>query len=259
MPTPTPGRLQGRVLVVTGAGGGIGAAYAHHLAEAGAKVFVTDLDDDSTAATLRSLEAAGHVAAGAPGDITDAARTRKLADHCRRTLGPAEALVNNAAVFSRVTMSRVGFEDITEDEWDLMMRVNLKGTWLMSRAFVPHMRELGRGKIVNISSGTAFKGTTSLIHYVTSKAGVLGFTRSLARELGPDGITVNCIAPGSTLTPTETDAAVNQRRGAAVASRAIPRVQTPEDLLGAVLFFCSPESDFVTGQSLVVDGGSVMP
>lgn len=253
-----PDRLKERTIVVTGAGGGLGRAYAHRLAFEGAKVLVTDLDEAANETTLRSLLEAGYDSSGIAADITDPEQCRRIAEHCADTLGPAEGLVNNAAIFSRVAMSRVGFEDISEGEWDLMMQVNLKGGWLMCRAFVPHMRELGRGKIVNVSSGTAFKGTTSMIHYVTSKAGVLGFTRSLARELGPESITVNCIAPGSTLTETEEDPAVNQRREAAIAGRAIPRVQTPEDLLGALVFFCSPESDFVTGQTLIVDGGSAM-
>jgi 3-oxoacyl-[acyl-carrier protein] reductase len=136
--------------------------------------------------------------------------------------------------------------------------VNLRGTWLASCAVIPQMRKQGYGKIINISSGTALKGSASRIHYVTSKAGILGFTRSLAQEVGPDNICVNCVAPGSTLSEENPDEDVVKMRTAAVSSRALRRVQTPGDLVGAVAFFASPDSDFITGQTLVVDGGSCM-
>jgi 3-oxoacyl-[acyl-carrier protein] reductase len=130
--------------------------------------------------------------------------------------------------------------------------------WLASRAAVPHMRARGYGKIINISSGTALKGSASRIHYVTSKAGVLGFTRTLAQELGKDGICVNCVAPGSTLSEENPSEGIVKMRSAAAGERAIQRVQKPEDLVGAIVFFASPESDFITGQTLVVDGGACM-
>ena len=251
-------RLDGKVAVVTGAGGGIGRAYARGLAEEGARVVATDLDSESAEATAAALTDAGLHATSHPADVADAAQLATLAEHTKATFGPAEILVNNAAVFSRVPMSRSGFDEISEDEWDLMMRVNLKGMWLACTTFVPHMREVGRGKIINISSGTAFKGSSSRIHYVTSKAGVLGFTRVLAREVGGDHINVNTLAPGSTRTEAESDERVNASRQQATGDRAIPRVETADDLIGAVTFLASPESDFITGQALVVDGGSYM-
>lgn len=251
-------RLDQKVAVVTGAGGGIGRAYARRLAEEGARVVATDLDTESAQQTATWLRGDGLHATSFAADVTDSTQLAELAAHTAATFGPAEILVNNAAVFSRVPMSRSGFEDISEDEWDLMMRVNLKGMWLACTTFVPQMREVGRGKIVNISSGTAFKGSSSRIHYVTSKAGVLGFTRVLARELGGDHITVNTVAPGSTRTETEADDDVNANRQRATRDRALPRVETVEDVVGAVAFLVSPDSDFVTGQALVVDGGSYM-
>ena len=139
-----------------------------------------------------------------------------------------------------------------------MMAVNLKGTWLASRAVIPAMRARGYGKILNISSGTALKGSASRIHYVTSKAGILGFTKTLAREVGPDGIRVNCVAPGNTLSEDNPDADVLALRSSAAAERALRQMERPGDLVGAVVFFASSDSDFITGQTLVVDGGALM-
>jgi 3-oxoacyl-[acyl-carrier protein] reductase len=155
-------------------------------------------------------------------------------------------------------MSREPFDRIDIDEWDRMMAVNLRGTWLACRAVIPDMRKRGYGKIINVSSGTALKGSVSRIHYVTSKAGVLGFTRTLAREVGKDGIRVNCVVPGNTLSEENAAEDVVRMRTAAADERALKRVQRPEDLVGAVLFFASAGSDFITGQSLVVDGGAFM-
>jgi 3-oxoacyl-[acyl-carrier protein] reductase len=155
-------------------------------------------------------------------------------------------------------MSRAPFDEIDPAEWDRMMAVNLRGTWLACRAVVPHMRKQGYGKIINISSGTALKGSSSRIHYVTSKAGILGFTKTLAQEVGKDNICVNCVAPGSTLSEENPDEGIIRMRTAATATRALQRVQKPEDLVGAVAFFASADSDFITGQTLVVDGGSAM-
>ena len=157
----------------------------------------------------------------------------------------------------RVAMSRVPFEQLEIGEWDRMMAVNLRGLWLTCRAVVPQMRAAKYGKIVNISSSTVWERTPTRIHYVTSKAGVIGFTRTLAAELGPDNITVNCVAPGSTLSEEDPDEKTVQFRSLAAKNRTLARLQKPEDLVGAIAFFASPDSDFITGQTLVVDGGSV--
>ena len=139
-----------------------------------------------------------------------------------------------------------------------MMRVNLKGTWLASCAVIPQMRKQGYGKIINISSGTALKGSSGRLHYVTSKAGILGFTKTLANEVGKDNICVNCVAPGNTLSEENPDESIIKMRNQAVSSRALQRVQSPDDLTGAIVFFASTDSDFITGQTLVVDGGSCL-
>jgi 3-oxoacyl-[acyl-carrier protein] reductase len=191
-------------------------------------------------------------------DVADPSSVERCRDEVRDRAGDVDVLVNNAAVFATVPMTRADYRDIPVAEWDLMMAVNLRGIWLMARAFVPAMQERGYGKVVNISSGTALKGSASRIHYVTSKAGVIGFTKTLAREVGGDGVAVNCIAPGSTLSESDDDTEAVRRRSSAVAARAFSRVQRPTDLVGAVVFFASPASDFITGQTLVVDGGAYM-
>ncbi len=164
-------------------------------------------------------------------------------------------LVNNAAIFSTIPMNRGGIDTIDPAEWDRMMTVNLKGLFFCTRAVLPAMRQQKSGKIINISSGTALNGSAGRIHYVTSKAGVIGFTRTLAREVGEDNINVNAIAPGSTLSEENPTEEVLKMRGARLADRALKRVQLPKDLVGTMLFLASPLSDFMTGQTVAVDGG----
>jgi 3-oxoacyl-[acyl-carrier protein] reductase len=250
------GRLDGRAAIVTGSAHGIGRAYAERLAEDGASVAIVDLDEAAAKAVAAELTARGHQAIGVAADVSDAAATQRMAKATLDALGRIDILVNNAAMFSRVPMSRVPFEEIPEAEWDKMMTVNLRGTWHPCRAVVPSMRANKYGKIVNISSSTVFSLSPSRIHYVTTKAGIIGFTRTLAAELGADNITVNCVAPGSTLSEEDGGDAALQFRSAAVTKRSLQRVQTPKDLVGAISFFASPDSDFITGQTLVVDGGA---
>jgi 3-oxoacyl-[acyl-carrier protein] reductase len=252
---PRARRLEGTVVIVTGAAHGIGKAYARRLAAEGAKVIVADLDGPGAQHVAAEL---GADALGLGVDISDEASMKTMVTAVVQKYGTVHALVNNAAMFSVVPMSRSPFDEIEPDEWDRMMRVNLKGVWIACRAVTPLMRAQGYGKIVNISSGTALKGSASRIHYVTSKAGILGFTKTLARELGPDGITVNCVAPGSTLSEEAPSDDVVARRSERLSDRALRRVQRPEDLVGTVAFFVSHDSEFVTGQTLVVDGGSMM-
>jgi len=248
-------RLAGRVVIVTGGGHGIGKAYALRMANEGARVVIAELDEAAGAAVAAELEQAGHEALAVRTDVSDKASTEHMAAVTMRRFGRIDVLINNAAVFSTVPMSRAPFDQIEVEEWDLMMRVNLKGAWLAVCAVVPHMRAQGQGKIINISSSTALKGSSSRIHYVSSKAGILGFTKTLALELGKDNICVNCVAPGSTLSEQNPDESILQMRNTAAAAQALKRVQKPDDLTGAVLFFASADSDFVTGQTLVVDGG----
>ena len=252
------GRLDGRVAIITGGGHGIGKAYAVRLAAEGAKVVIAELDGDAASAVATELTAQGFDVFTVQTDVANEASVNNMAAQTITQFGRIDVLVNNAAIFATVPMSRSPFDEITIEEWDRMMSVNVKGTWLASRAVVPQMRKQAYGKIINISSGTALKGSPSRIHYVTSKAGILGFTRTLANEVGKDGICVNCVAPGSTLSEENPDDDILKMRSLAANTRALKRVQTPEDLTGAVVFFASADSDFITGQTLVVDGGSCM-
>lgn len=247
--------LVGRRALVTGAGNGIGIEYSRALGEAGAEVVIVDIDPAAVERTVQELRDAGIAAIGSVTDVSDLSAVEALRD---RLDGQVDILVNNAAIFASVPMSRAGYSDLSVEEWDRMMSVNLRGMWLMCRVFVPLMEARGYGKVVNVSSGTALKGAAGRIHYVTSKAGVLGFTKTLAREVGEGGVRVNCIAPGSTLSERDADEGIVNHRSAAVTGRALKRVQRPDDLVGAVVFFASPASDFITGQTLVVDGGSAM-
>ncbi len=252
------GRLDGRVAIITGGGHGIGKAYAVRLAAEGAKVVIAELDGDAASAVATELTAQGFDVFTVQTDVANEASVNNMAAQTITQFGRIDVLVNNAAIFATVPMSRSPFDEITIEEWDRMMSVNVKGTWLASRAVVPQMRKQAYGKIINVSSSTALKGSPSRIHYVTSKAGILGFTKTLANEVGKDGICVNCVAPGSTLSEENPNDDILKMRAQAANARALKRVQTPDDLTGAVVFFASADSDFITGQTLVVDGGSCM-
>lgn len=253
-----PRRLVGRVAIVTGAGHGIGAAYARRLAGEGAKVVIAELDGAAGESVAREITQAGNEAMAVQTDVTKEDALASMVRQVTTRWGRIDALVNNAAMFATIPMSRSTFDEIDPAEWDRMMQINLKGVWLACRAIVPVMKQQQYGKIVNISSGTALKGVPTRIHYVTSKAGIVGFTKVLARELGQHNICVNCVAPGSTLSEADPDEGVVKMRQGATGDRALKRVERPDDLVGAIAFFVSPDSDFVTGQTLVVDGGSCM-
>jgi 3-oxoacyl-[acyl-carrier protein] reductase len=254
----SPFALAGHVAVVTGGGNGIGAAYCAALAERGAAVVVADLDLAAASEVAGKLKASGARARAVCTDVSDPDSALDMAEAARSSFGFADILVNNAAIFATIPLSRGGFESIPVEEWDRVMAVNVKGVWLASKALIPQMRERKYGKIINISSGTALKGASGRIHYVASKAAVLGLTRTLASEVGSDNICVNALAPGSTLSEDNPSADIVERRTNAAQSRPLKRVQMPGDLVGAVVFLASPASDFITGQTLVVDGGSYM-
>jgi 3-oxoacyl-[acyl-carrier protein] reductase len=245
-------------VIVTGAAHGIGAAYADRLARDGWAVVVADLDFEGAEKKVHEIVASGGRALAVGADVSREDEIAEMVDRTVKEYGGITGLVNNAAVFSVVPMSRAPYDEIALDEWDRMFRVNVRGTWQVCKAVIPYMTERGYGKIVNISSGTALKGSASRIHYVSSKGAIVSFTKTLAREVGAQGIRVNCVAPGSTLSEETPDDRTLEHRQSRVADRALPRVQVPADLAGAVSFFLSPDSDFITGQTLVVDGGAHM-
>ena len=248
--------LKEKVVIVTGGGHGIGRVYCHGFAEAGARVIVADIDAPA------AERVAGEVvqqfdgkALGVKVDVANESSTKDMAKIAIDKFGRIDVLANNAAIFATIPMNRGGIDSIDPAEWDRMMLVNLKGLFFCCRSVLPFMRQQKSGKIINISSGTVLNGSAGRIHYVTSKAGVIGFTRTLAREVGDDNINVNAIAPGSTLSEESPSEEVLKLRGARVGDRALKRVQLPKDLVGTMLFLASPLSDFMTGQTLAVDGG----
>jgi NAD(P)-dependent dehydrogenase (short-subunit alcohol dehydrogenase family) len=250
------GCLDGRVAIVTGSAQGIGATYANALAAEGAAVVVTDILDPS--ATAEAISSQGGRSLALETDVSNADSVARLLDATIERFGRVDVLVNNAAIFASLTLKP--FEDIPEAEWDAVMAVNVKGLFLCSKAVVPAMRDVGGGKIINISSGTVVNGARMMLHYVTSKAAVLGFTRSLARELGEHNICVNALSPG--LTTSEgveaNPAFVEGVRTAIAQQRCLAREQVPEDLVGALIYLASSGSDFMTGQNMLVDGGHYM-
>jgi 3-oxoacyl-[acyl-carrier protein] reductase len=248
--------LKDKVAIVTGGGHGIGKAYCKAFAQAGARVVPADIDGpaaEKVAAEIRGKSEGG--ALGIRVDVSDETSAKQMAKNVLDRFGRIDILANNAAIFATIPMNRGGIETIDPAEWDRMMAVNLRGLFFCSRAVLPTMRAQKSGKIVNISSGTALSGSLGRIHYVTSKAGVIGFTRTLAREVGGDNIQVNCIAPGSTLSEENPTEEILRIRQAPVQTRSLKRVQKPEDLVGVMLFLASPLSDFMTGQTVSVDGG----
>jgi len=251
-------RLKDQVLIVTGGSHGIGLAYCEGLAAEGARVVVADIDGQGAEAVVASLGGSGHDGLAVATDVSQPESTDAMARLTMERFGRIDGLINNAAIYQRPAVTRGPFEEIPVEEWDRLMGVNLRGVFLCCRAVVPHMKEQGSGKIVNISSGTVFNGSTQMLHYVTSKAGVIGLTRSLARELGDYNINVNAIAPGLTVSMDDEDEDKLLRFETRMQARSLKRLEGPQDLVGAVLFLCSSDSDFMTGQTMVVDGGAQM-
>jgi 3-oxoacyl-[acyl-carrier protein] reductase len=250
--------LKDKVVIVTGGGHGIGRAYCHGFGVAGAKVVVVDIDAPAAEKVAGEIvQQFDGKALAAKVDVANEASTKDMAKLALDKFSRIDILINNAAIFATIPMNRGGIDTIDPAEWDRMMAVNLKGLFFCCRAVLPAMRRQKSGKIINISSGTALNGSAGRIHYVTSKAGVIGFTRTLAREVGDDNINVNAIAPGSTLSEDNPSEEVLKMRGARVGDRCLKRVQLPKDLVGTMLFLASPLSDFMTGQTVAVDGVSL--
>ena len=249
------GKLDGKVAIVTGAAQGIGAHYAEALAAEGAKVAIVDVLDGSKTAERIGRDVPGSDVAAFECDISDEAATLKLVDDVVARLDGLHILINNAAVFG--ALQPQPFDEIDMDLWDRVQAVNVRGMLLMCRAAVKVFRPQKYGKIVNVGSDTILKGVPFMAHYVTSKGGVYAMTRVLSRELGADNICINTLAPG--LTMSEAVLAWGPEgdhdKNLVVQSRGIQREQVPEDLTGACVFLSSPESDFMTGQYVAVNGG----
>jgi NAD(P)-dependent dehydrogenase (short-subunit alcohol dehydrogenase family) len=250
------GRLRDKVAVVTGGGRGIGATFCEALATAGAKVVIGDLRDAT--AVARSIAQAGGQAIYRHTDVAAADSVAALVSQAMQEFGSIDILVNNAAIFADLV--KKPFTEIDSTEWDAVMAVNARGPFECAKAVAPQMIARRRGKIINIASGTVFKGTAGALHYVSSKGAVVAMTRCLARELGPYNICVNAIAPGITMSEAVIDSPVwgSKASEGTVATRALRREELPADLVGTLLFLASADSDFVTGQTIVVDGGAVM-
>lgn len=248
------GRIEGKTAIITGAGRGIGAVMAKHMASEGANVVVTDVLD--TDATVEAIKAAGGNAMGMKCDVTSDENLAAVVEATERQYGKLDILVNNASIFA--ALQPKPFLQIDNDEFDKVMAVNARGVHQATKAVVPAMIRAGGGKIVNIASGTFYYGPPGLSHYTASKGAVIALTRGYGRELGDKNIQINAIAPG--LTESESirgHAGFDPARGPTVASRSIKRDMVPEDLLGSLMFLITPDSDFLTGQTINVDGGKV--
>ena len=251
------GRLDGRTAIVTGGARGLGRHFAEALAGEGAGVWILDIADSAAAAEAINDGAGADTCFGLATDVSDEASVESAVSAVLGRTGRIDILVNNAALYA--TLPPVPFVDIDVALWDRVMAVNLRGLFLMVKHAAPPMMARRRGKIINISSGTAYKGMPLMLHYVTSKGGVVSFTRALSRELGAHNICVNNLAPGLTLSDSilANQEHVAFAREGVVRSRAIQRDGYPPDLVGALIFLASDDSDFITGQTIAVDGGSI--
>jgi len=252
------GRLDGRVAIVTGGAKGIGRHYSHALAAEGARLMIADIGGGPEAADAIARDYGANSVASAVTDVSDETAVEALVAQTIERFGKIDVLVNNAALYAPLQEQQC--TEIDAATWDRVMAVNLRGPFLMVKHVSPHMIAQGYGKIINIGSGTAFKGIPRMLHYVTSKGGIMAFTRALSRELGEHGIRVNTLSPG--FIRSDTVMAENPRHAEtagklSVAGRAIRRDAYPQDLLGALVFLAGADSDFITGQTIAVDGGNV--
>jgi NAD(P)-dependent dehydrogenase (short-subunit alcohol dehydrogenase family) len=242
-------KLEGKVAIVTGGAQGIGRAIAEGLAAEGARIVIADVKGAEEAA------AGFDGGVGLTVDVSSEEDTERMAAEMTDRCGAVDILVNNAGLYATLAMRP--FEQIPVDEWRRVMDVNVLSMFLCCRAVVPRMRERGAGKIVNLSSGTPFRGVPFLLHYVTSKGAIVALTRALAKELGKDNVLVNCVAPGFTMSEgvRANPEVIEKLRDVSVSSRTLQRDQQPGDVVGAAVFLSGPDSDFITGQTMVIDGG----
>jgi NAD(P)-dependent dehydrogenase (short-subunit alcohol dehydrogenase family) len=252
------GRLDGRVAVVTGGAKGIGQHYARALAAEGARLMIADIADGKDVAASLAREYGANSVASAVTDVSEEAAVKALVAETMERFGKIDILVNNAALFAPLRETKC--TEIDTAVWDKVMAINLRGPFLMVKHVVPHMSARGYGKIINIGSGSIFHGIPWMLHYVTSKGGIMAMTRVLALELGEHGIRVNTLSPGLTMSETlmaENPGHIATARDKVLASRSLKRDAHPQDLLGALIFLAGAESDFMTGQNVLVDGGNV--
>ena len=249
--------LNGRVSIITGAGQGIGRAFAKAFAAEGAIPIIAERNRERGEAVAAEITAAGGQARAVTTDVADPDSVAAMAKAVEAEFGRIDILINNAAIFSTLEMRP--FDQIPLEEWEAVLRVNVTGAFLCARAVVAAMRRAGWGRIINMASGAVTLGRPNYLHYIASKAALDGMTRSLARELGPHGITVNAILPGATFTEIERKTVTPEQTERIIAMQCIPRPEGPDDLVGTALFLASDAASFLTGQALTVDGGATHP
>ncbi len=248
------GKLDGRVAIVTGGGRGLGKAFSIGLAAEGASIMAATNETAGLDETIQEVRQMGVGGESLIMDVTSEEDTEKMARYAMDRFGRIDILINNAAYY--YGLRRKPFYEIPGDEWDLVMRVNVKGVWLSTKAVRPYMKTVGKGKVVNLASEVFFTGSHGFAHYVATKGAVIGLTRALAIELGPDHICINAIAPG--FTDTEASRTIADVGKYDVSRTPLGRLGTSEDLVGMAVFLSSDASDFVTGQTILVDGGRAM-
>ena len=242
-----------RVVIITGAGQGIGRVFAKAFAMAGASVVIAERNTDKAAAVSAEIMKAGGTALAVETDVADEASVKEMVEVADDEYGRIDVLINNAGIFSTLAMRP--FDQIPLDEWEQVLRVNLTGPFLCARAVLPAMRRAKWGRIINVASGAVRLGRPHYLHYIATKSALMGMSLSMARELGPDNITVNAILPGATFTEIERKTITRAQKERVIAMQCVPRAETPEDLVGTVMFLASEASTFVTGQSINLDGG----
>lgn len=247
--------VKDKVVLITGGGQGIGRSYALAFAQAHAKVVIFDTHAQNGAAVAEHIQTLGGQALFFQCDVSQPDAVKLALQSVKSQWGSVQVLINNAAIF--VTLGRQAFEDIPLAEWEQVMRVNVTGSWVCASAVAADMKSAQWGRIINVSSSTVPLGTPMFMHYVTSKSAVIGMTRAMATELGPYGITVNCVLPGLTDTEVDNPGRTDAMRKKIIDMQCVKRIGRPDDMVGTMLFLASDASAFVTGQSIAVDGGSV--
>ncbi|MDP9280906.1 MAG: SDR family oxidoreductase [Chloroflexota bacterium] len=248
--------LASKSVIVTGAAHGIGRAYSERLAADGASVALLDIDAKRNQEVADAICKSGGKALAIAADVRDFASFRSAVDQAAKAFGSLTGIVNNAGMLNVVPITRCNFEDIPDSEWDESFRLNTKSAWYGCKAALPHLRANKGGSIVNIGSSTIFRGVPTRAHYVAAKAALIGFNRTIARELGGDNIRVNLVCPGSTLSEEDPTPETIAMREAPVKTRCLQRIERPSDLVGTIAFLMSDDSAFTTGQTFLVDGGS---